>query len=144
MENESVLRVKRLSGDATLPSRGTPDAAGLDLCASEERLLKAGAVETVPTAISIEIPAGCVGLVWPRSGLSMRHGIGTLAGVIDADYRGEIRVVLVNHGSTEYAIQKGDRIAQLLIQKIERLDPVESEDLAETTRGARGFGSSGR
>ncbi len=98
----------------------------------------------MPTGVHLAIPPGRVGLVWPRSGLAVRHGIDTLAGVIDCDYRGEVRVVLVNHGHEVFRIAAGDRIAQLLVQPVERADFVPVDALADTERGAGGFGSTGR
>jgi dUTP pyrophosphatase len=85
-----------------------------------------------------------VGLVWPRSGLAVRHGIDTLAGVIDSDYRGEVRVVLVNHGDEPFRIARGDRVAQLLVQRVERAAFTAVASVDETDRGAGGFGSTGR
>jgi dUTP pyrophosphatase len=96
----------------------------------------------VATGISVEIPPGHVGLVWPRSGLAVRQGIDTLAGVIDSDYRGEVKVVLVNHGTEPFAIAAGDRIAQLLVQPVARVRFTRAA-LAPTGRGAGGFGSTG-
>ena len=90
------------------------------------------------------LPERHVGLIWPRSGLAFKHGIDTLAGVVDSDYRGEIRIVLMNHGDKDFPVKKGDRVAQLLVQKIEFLACVETETLPETVRGDMGFGSSGR
>jgi dUTP pyrophosphatase len=92
----------------------------------------------------VEIPRGHVGLVWPRSGLAVRHGIDTLAGVIDSDYRGELKVVLVNHGPSAFSIAPGDRIAQLLIQRVERAGFEPTSGLGATERGEGGFGSTGR
>ena len=97
----------------------------------------------VATAVHLELPPGHVGLVWPRSGLALKHGIDTLAGVIDSDYRGEVRVVLVNHGREPFLVRPGDRIAQLLVQRVERVDFVAADALSKTIRGADGFGSSG-
>jgi dUTP pyrophosphatase len=94
--------------------------------------------------LELQIPTGHVGLVWPRSGLAVRHGIDTLAGVIDSDYRGEVRVVLVNHGTDPFRIAPGDRIAQLLLQRVERAAFVGSAELEDTDRGGGGFGSTGR
>jgi dUTP pyrophosphatase len=85
-----------------------------------------------------------VGLVWPRSGLALRHGIDTLAGVIDSDYRGEVRVVLVNHGEEPFRVSRGDRVAQLLVQRVERVGFVAAPAIGETDRGDGGFGSTGR
>jgi len=127
-----------------LPEYSSEGAAGADLRAREAVSLAPGARAAVGTGIHVEIPAGHVGLVWPRSGLAVRHGIDTLAGVIDSDYRGEVRVVLVNHGETEFRIEPGDRIGQLLIQPVERATFSRTAALAATTRGAGGFGSTGR
>ncbi len=138
------LAVKLLRPEATLPSRGSAAAAGLDLFASEDVVLRAGRHAAVSTGIAVALPESCVGLVWPRSGLAARHGIDTLAGVIDGDYRGEIKVVLINHGAADYPVKRGDRIAQLLVQRVEMPEPVRSEDLVESPRGAGGFGSTGR
>src|ERR687898_838106 len=114
----------QLSGPARLPAYASASAAG--------------------TGVVLALPPGHVGLVWPRSGLALRHGIDTLAGVIDSDYRGEVRVVLVNHGREPVRIEPGDRIAQLVVQKVERAAFVTASELAGTIRGERGFGSSGR
>jgi dUTP pyrophosphatase len=97
----------------------------------------------VATGLRVQIPPGHVGLVWPRSGLAFRHGIDTLAGVIDSDYRGEVRVVLVNHGSEPFRIEPGDRVAQLLVQRVERAAFTRAESLEGTVRGEGGFGSTG-
>jgi len=127
-----------------LPEHGSPGAAGADLRASEAVVIPAGARAAVPTALRLQIPAGHVGLVWPRSGLAVRHGIDTLAGVIDSDYRGEVKVVLVNHGDEPFAIAAGDRIAQLLLQRVERARFVAVQAVRDTSRGEGGFGSTGR
>lgn len=129
---------------AALPEYGTASAAGADLRASEPLVIAPGARAAVPTGLRLAIPEGRVGLVWPRSGLAVRHGIDTLAGVIDSDYRGEVKVVLVNHGDEPFAIAKGDRVAQLLIQRVERAAFRASDHIAETGRGSGGFGSTGR
>jgi dUTP pyrophosphatase len=137
------LQIK-VDGSGALPEYGSAAAAGADLRASEEIVIDPGARAAVATAIHVEIPAGHVGLIWPRSGIAVRHGIDTLAGVIDSDYRGEVRVVLVNHGDQPFAIRPGDRVAQLLVQKVERPTFVAASRLGETARGAGGFGSTGR
>lgn len=144
MANPEPLRVKRLHPDAILPRRETPEAAGLDLFAVEDKTIRARRHDVVPTGIAVALPPNCVGLIWPRSGLAFRNGIDTLAGVVDSDYRGEVRVVLMNHADEDYAVKKGDRIAQLLVQKIERLATVETDHLPESHRSDKGFGSSGR
>jgi dUTP pyrophosphatase len=131
-------------GEGSLPEFGSAGAAGADLRAVESLSLPPGERVAVRTGIHLELPEGCVGLVWPRSGLALRHGIDTLAGVIDADYRGEVRVVLVNHGQQLFEIAPGDRIAQLLVQRVERPRFARLERLARSERGGGGFGSSGR
>lgn len=137
------LRV-RVAGGGAVPEYGSGAAAGADLRASEAVTLPPGGRFAVPTGIHVELPPGHVGLVWPRSGIAVRHGIDTLAGVIDSDYRGEVRVVLVNHGETEFRIEPGDRIGQLLVQKVERAAFSRTGALAATSRGEGGFGSTGR
>jgi dUTP pyrophosphatase len=133
----------KVAGAGALPRYGSEGAAGADLHASEALVIAPGARAAVPTAIHVELPPGHVGLVWPRSGLALRHGIDTLAGVIDSDYRGEVRVVLVNHGSEPFRIEPGDRVAQLLVQRVERVLFVADGDLTATGRGTGGFGSTG-
>ncbi len=96
------------------------------------------------TGLRLQLPPRHVGLVWPRSGLAVRHGIDTLAGVIDSDYRGEVRVVLVNHGREPFRIAPGDRVAQLLLQRVERAAFVSTDALEDTERAEGGFGSTGR
>jgi len=127
-----------------LPEYSSLGAAGADLYANEALTLAPGERSAVATGLRIEIPPGHAGLVWPRSGLAVRHGIDTLAGVIDSDYRGEVRVVLVNHGREPFRIEPGDRIAQLVLQKVERAVFVSARELAGTLRGESGFGSTGR
>lgn len=138
-----VVRVTVDEGGA-LPTYGSPHAAGADLRASEAVEIPPGGRHAVPTGLHLQLPEGHVGLVWPRSGLAVRHGIDTLAGVIDCDYRGEVKVVLVNHGEGPFSISKGDRIAQLLIQQVRRGEFAAAESLEETHRGEGGFGSTGR
>jgi dUTP pyrophosphatase len=134
----------KVDGPGELPEYASPEAAGADLRAREAVVLAPGGRAAVATGVHVEIPAGHVGLVWPRSGLAVRHGIDTLAGVIDSDYRGEVRVVLVNHGDAEFRIEPGDRIGQLLVQKVERAAFARGGSLAATSRGEGGFGSTGR
>ena len=134
----------RFTGEGEEPVYGSTGAAGADLRASAATSIAPGERAAVPTGLRIEIPRGHVGLVWPRSGLALRHGIDTLAGVVDSDYRGELRVVLVNHGDEPFTIEPGDRIAQLLIQKVERAVFLRADDLDDTSRGSGGFGSTGR
>jgi dUTP pyrophosphatase len=134
----------KVEGPGALPRYATEGSAGADLHASVETVLEAGGRAAVATGVHLQIPPGYVGLIWPRSGLAVRHGIDTLAGVIDSDYRGEILVVLVNHGAHTVRIAAGDRIAQVLFQKVERPRLVAAETLDTTRRGTGGLGSTGR
>lgn len=143
-ERSRKLCVKRLTDTAKLPTRGTAGAAGLDLYADCDLLLTPGFWSPVSTGIAVAIPDGYVGLIWPRSGLAVQHGIDVLAGVIDSDYRGEIKAVLINHGPESIRIHPGDRIAQLLIQPVAMFEPVEAKSLPDTERGNGGFGHTGR
>jgi dUTP pyrophosphatase len=142
-----TLPIQRLTATAKLPTRATPGDAGLDLYASEAAQLEPGARASVGTGIAIEIPDGHAGLVLPRSGWAAKHGISLVnaPGLIDAGYRGEVRVLLLNTDRDEvFEISEGDRIAQLLVVPFASLDPVESEALAASERGEGGFGSTGR
>jgi len=133
-----------LDAGGALPAYASAGAAGADLRASEALEIAAGSRAAVATGVRLEIPPGHVGLVWPRSGLAVRHGIDTLAGVIDSDYRGELKVVLVNHGDEPFRVAPGDRVAQLLVQRVERVRFTATEQVADTARGSGGFGSTGR
>jgi len=137
------LRFKRLHAEARLPTRGSPLAAGLDLYSVERATLRPGARAAVRTGLSVAIPSGFYGRVAPRSGLAVRMGLDTLAGVVDADYRGEILCALVNHGDAPVEIEVGTRVAQLIVEAIALPEPVWADDLDETERGAGGFGSTG-
>lgn len=139
-----ALAVQRLRAEATFPRYGRPGDAGLDLFSCEARDLAPGERHAFATGIAIAVPSGYVGLVWDRSGLAVRAGLTTMAGVIDATYRGEVKVPLLNTSSLPYRVEAGDRIAQLLVQAIPLVDVIEVPALDETTRGAAGFGSSGR
>lgn len=132
-----------VTGEGIIPGRASEHAAGADLFAHTGCTLEPGERFAVPTGIHLAIPEGCVGLVWPRSGLALKHGLDTLAGVIDSDYRGEVKVVLVNHGETRFEIRRGDRIAQLLVQKVEPAVFERVDTLPGSARGAGGFGSTG-
>ena len=141
------LRFARLRETATLPTRAHEGDAGLDLYAAEPAHLGPGERWSVPTGVAVEIPAGHAGLVLPRSGLARKHGISLVnsPGLIDAGYRGEINVLLLNTDPAEvYRVEPGDRIAQLLVVEIAVAEPLEAEELAESARGEGGFGSSGR
>jgi dUTP pyrophosphatase len=139
------LQVKRLVADVPLPAYAHDGDAGLDLAAAEDVELPAGGRAAVPTGLAVAVPHGWVGLVHPRSGLARRHGV-TVAnapGTIDAGYRGEVQVLLVNLGRDPVTLRKGDRVAQLLLQRVGRAEIVEVEELDGTTRGEGGFGSTG-
>jgi dUTP diphosphatase len=142
-----TLRVVRLDPRATIPSRAHPGDAGLDLCALRGAILQPGARASIATGIAVEIDSGHAGLVLPRSGLAARHGISVVnaPGLIDAGYRGELRVLLLNTDRSEaFELASGDRIAQLVIVAISLEDPVEVGELSVSERAAGGFGSSGR
>lgn len=138
------LKVKKLSPDAILPAYAHSWDAGMDLFANETVTINPGEVGKIKSGIAFEIPDGYVGLVWDKSGLSMNHKLKTLGGVIDSGYRGESVVGIINLGSEPYTFEKGHKIAQMLIQKIEHLNVVEVENLSESDRGANGFGSTGK
>jgi dUTP pyrophosphatase len=133
-----------VDANGSLPEYASAGAAGADLRASAAVEIVPGGRAAVPTGVRLQIPPGHVGLVWPRSGLAVRHGIDTLAGVIDSDYRGEVRVVLVNHGDAPFCIVPGDRVAQLLVQRVERAAFTAAAGIDDTDRGGGGFGSTGR
>ncbi|MEA3020580.1 MAG: dUTP pyrophosphatase [Actinomycetota bacterium] len=138
----------RLDLELGLPAYANPGDAGLDLVAREDALLRAGGGRAlVPTGIAVAIPDGYAGFVQPRSGLALRHGVTCLntPGLIDAGYRDELRVLLVNTDATDdYQVHRGDRIAQLVIQAVEHARLVEVDELGQSPRGKTGFGSTGR
>lgn len=141
------LEVKRLDPRAVLPVRAHPDDAGLDLCALDGSTLKPGERAMISTGIAIALPEGTVGLVVPRSGLAAKHGLTVVnaPGIIDAGYRGEIKIIALNTDmSTPIEIAAGERIAQLVIQRVELPATVEVHELSDTNRGDGGFGSTGR
>jgi dUTP pyrophosphatase len=141
-----TLKVRRLDPRARVPTRAYPGDAGLDLHALEDVALEPGERASVRTGIAVEIPEGEAGLVLPRSGLAARHGISLVnaPGLIDSGYRGEIVVLLLNTDPSErFEMAAGDRIAQLVLLKVQTPEVVEVEELAVSERGAGGFGSSG-
>ena len=141
------LRYRRLAEGATAPSRAHEGDAGLDLHAVEAARIGPGERASVGTGIAVEIPEGHAGFVVPRSGLAVRHGISVVnaPGIIDAGYRGELRVLLLNTDRSEpYAVAVGERIAQLLVVAVAAPELVEADELAESARGDGGFGSTGR
>ncbi|MGH9718710.1 MAG: dUTP diphosphatase [Bryobacteraceae bacterium] len=141
------IRIKKLSGAATLPeyAHGPAEDAGMDLRAIEEVTLEPGVPRMVATGLAIELPPGFEAQIRPRSGLALKHAITIPNGpaTIDPGYRGEIRVILLNLGKQDYLVHAGDRIAQMVIARYEAIE-WEEGDLGDSTRGAGGFGSSGR
>ena len=137
------LYIQRLTKTAKLPTRATDGSAGLDLYADVSLMIYPGDWGLVSTGIAVAIDTGQVGLIWPRSGLAVRAGLDTGAGVVDEDYRGEVKVVLFNHGADPYQVSSGDRIAQLLIQSVAKPTITEMDTLPGTKRGESGFGSTG-
>lgn len=141
------VRIRRLDRDAALPRQAHEHDAGYDLCAREDTVVPAGGGRAlVPTGVAVAIPPGHAGLVLPRSGLALRHGVTLLnaPGLIDPQYRGELKVLLVNTDPRDpYEVARGDRIAQLVIQRVEYPEWVEVDDLDVTRRDRFGFGSTG-
>lgn len=137
------LRVKKIHPEARLPVYQHPGDAGLDLFSAVDEVLGAGELKAVPTGIQMAIPDGHVGLIWDKSGISLQ-GVHRLAGVVDAGYRGEVKVVMINLGKLPFAIKKGMKIAQMLIQPVVAAEVTETADLDDTSRGDGGFGSTGR
>ena len=144
----SEIRVKKLREGATLPTYGTPYAAGADLyaCLEQEITIAPGESVFVPTGIAMEVPEHCAGLIYARSGLACKRGLAPAnkVGVVDSDYRGEIIVVLHNHGSVPQTIANGERIAQMIITPVLTPAYVEAEELTDTVRANQGFGSTGK
>ena len=143
-----AIRVKKLREGALLPTYGTAQAAGADLYACLEAPLTIAPGETawVTTGLALEVPEGCAGLVYARSGLSIKYGLcmANGVGVIDSDYRGELRVPMVNLSNEPYTIQPGERVAQLCIAPVWQAAFAPADELTDTARGAGGFGSTGK
>ncbi len=139
-----IMRLANGEGLA-MPAYETSGAAGMDLRAAEDAILAPGSRCLMPTGFSIALPAALEAQVRPRSGLAVKHGVTVLnsPGTIDSDYRGEIKVPLINHGTADFAIKRGDRIAQMIIAAVVHVRFLEVATLDDTTRGAGGFGSSG-
>jgi dUTP pyrophosphatase len=142
IEKETGIRIQRLSEEARIPTRGSRLAAGHDLYSIEDILIPCNNRALVKIGLAIAVPEGTYGRIAPRSGLATK-GISVDAGVIDADYRGEVKVLLVNHNKMDYEVKRGDRIAQLVVERIDDQDWMEVEGLDETERAGKGFGSSG-
>ncbi|WP_029918432.1 dUTP diphosphatase [Pelobacter seleniigenes] len=146
--DKPCIQVKKLHEDAVLPRYMTDLAAGMDVCAmvNEELRLQPGERCLVPTGLAFSIPVGFEIQVRPRSGLAIKHGIALVnsPGTIDADYRGEVRIIMINHGHEEFVIQSGDRIAQLIVAPVCQAVLKEVDELDDTARGAGGFGHTGK
>ena len=147
MPSPLIVPIRRLDTDLPLPARAHPDDAGLDLYARVDAVLpSAGGRMLVPTGVAVAIPRGYMGMVVPRSGLALKHGISLVntPGIIDAAYRGELQVIMINHDPTnDYRVSRGDRIAQLIVQAIANVEWSVVEQLDQNDRGG-GFGHSGR
>ncbi|MDQ3014443.1 MAG: dUTP diphosphatase [bacterium] len=139
-----VLKVKKMHPDAIVPSYAHPGDAGMDLYCYETITIKKGERVKIGTGVAIELPEGYVSLIWDKSGLATHHGLTNLGGVIDAGYRGEYFVTLLNVGDADYLLEKGHKIAQLLIQKVEHAQIEEVAELMDSPRGGGGFGSTGK
>ncbi len=137
------IQIKKINAEAKIPAFAMEGDAGMDLCSIENVILKPDERISCRTGIAIKIPEGYAGLVWDKSGIALNNGIKTMAGVIDSGYRGEVKVVLINLSQKEYRINKGDKIAQILIQKVEQPTIEEVKKLNNTSRGEGGFGSTG-
>ena len=143
------MKIKKVRENAKVPQRATGGSAGLDLCACIDApiTLNGGETALIPTGVAIALPSAEYGaFVFPRSGIAIKHGIGLLnsVGVIDSDYRGEIMVGVINQISESYTIEPGERIAQMVIMPVSTMPVIEVYELDETSRGAGGFGSTGR
>ena len=145
-EQEMVVKIVNKSNNP-LPEFKTSGSAGMDICANvDEWILKPGDRDAIPTGVYLEVPIGYECQVRPRSGLAYQHGVTVLnsPGTIDSDYRGEVKIILINHGSEDFKISGGDRIAQLVFNKIEQPEFDVVEELTSTDRGEGGFGSTGK
>ena len=137
------LKLKKLRDDAKPFSYAHKGDAGLDAYSNDDIIIKAGERRLVSTGIAIALDEGYVALVWDKSGLAVKRGIKTMAGVIDAGYRGEVKIVMLNTSNEDFKIEKHDKIAQILIQRIEHAEIEEVKTLDDTQRGEGGFGSTG-
>ena len=138
-----TLKIKKLDKEATIPCLGSKDSAGMDLFTLESVDIPPGARALLHTGIAMSIPLGMVGLIWPRSKLAAKKGVATLAGVIDADYRGEVMISLLNTSDALLELRQGDKVAQMILQQHYSWIPLEIvDDLEETSRGTSGINSS--
>ncbi|MEI6040499.1 MAG: dUTP diphosphatase [Candidatus Berkelbacteria bacterium] len=139
-----TIKFQKLVTDAKIPTYAHPGDAGLDLYSCEDIVIAPGARHAVALGFALEIPHGFVARILDRSGMAIKNGIHCLAGVVDAGYRGEYKVIMINLGEEAYTIEKGDRVAQMLIQPVEICDIEEVEELSNSERGEGGFGASGK
>jgi dUTP pyrophosphatase len=143
-----ITRLSQSTSDIPLPAYATEHSAGMDLCAAVEAevAIAPGATVLIPTGFAIALPEGFEAQVRPRSGLAIKYSVGILnaPGTIDADYRGEVKIILTNFGSAPFVVKRGDRIAQMIVARYERVDWDERTTLGNTERGAGGFGHTGR
>lgn len=139
-----IVGIKKLAPEAKLPAYAYPGDAGMDLFALEETVVAPGAIVKVRTGIAFEIQVGYVGLIWDKSSVSINGGVKTLGGVLDAGYRGELFIGMVNLSDKPYTFEKHHKVAQMLIQKVESPTLEEKFELTDTSRGTGGFGSTGK
>jgi dUTP pyrophosphatase len=139
-----TLKIKKLHPDAKIPSYAHPGDAGMDLYSLEKVEIKPGERLKIRTGIATELPDGYAGLWWDKSGLSNNYGLKVLGGVLDAGYRGELLVGLINLSKETYVVEKHHKVTQMLIQKVEHPEIIEVEELSDSSRGAGGFGSTGK
>tara|TARA_R100000541_G_scaffold18894_2_gene28784 strand:- start:2250 stop:2675 length:426 start_codon:yes stop_codon:yes gene_type:complete len=137
------VKFKMLSDTTLIPERSSSGAAGYDIYADQSGFIVGGGRLAVSTGWAMEMPTGYYAEIRPRSGLAVKHGIDTLAGVIDSDYRGEVKVVLINHGDSTFIIKAGDRVAQLVFRRHETPNIMLVDELRDSVRGSGGFGSTG-
>lgn len=137
------IKIKRFDKEIELPKYSRKGDAALDIRSAESCIIEAGKRKAVKSGIAIELPEGYVGLVWDRGGIAAKHGVHTMAGVLDSNYRGELMIVLKNLSEDDFKIERGDRIAQLVIQQVVEADVEESDELSDSNRGDGRFCSSG-
>lgn len=138
-----IIKIQKIDYKAIIPNYANKDDAGLDFYSVEELIIKPNERAAIRTGIKMEIPSGYVGLVWDKSGLALNSGVKTMAGVVDSGYRGEIKIVLVNLSDKNFEIKNGQKIAQMLIQKIEKAEVEAADNLSGSERADNGFGSTG-
>lgn len=138
------IKIIKLDRNAKIPSYAHHGDAGMDFYCLNKTVVEPKKRKAVLTGIALEIPKGFVGLIWDKSGLALKNGIKTMAGVIDSGYRGEVQIVVYNTNQKQFIFEKGDKVAQMLIQKIESPELVEVENISDSNRGTGGFGSTGK